>query len=479
MLLTTAVVHPLPVAFLSPVQPRRRSRDEDRPQCQAARDQRLIRYLASYSEHDADYWSYRGKATREHAHAYFQYPAMMVPQMQGDLIRTARQVAPDVGSVYDPYLGSGTVLSEAMTQGLDFSGQDINPLAVLLCRAKSGPFAEADLRARAETLFHRIRQDTSTAIEVRFPGLDKWFRADVQVALSRIRRAIVVESDLATRRFFWVALAETVRLTSNSRTSTFKLHIRPKEELDRELDPVGLFSVILTRNLDNLAKQRALLAERRWLDGDAYRGRVDVRLGDSSQADEPGKTTPEYDLFVSSPSYGDNATTVPYGQHSFLPLQWIGGADIDDAYDPSCLETTHSIDSRSLGGKRSNALKHVEPLLESSPSLRSTLDALREMPADRRSRVVAFCRDLDHCLDPILRRLKPNAYMFWTVGNRRVGGLVMPLDDILSEFLTARRAEEIVRLKRGIHSKRMAHKNNIAATMSTETVVVMRKGSFP
>ena len=49
-------------------------------------DKELRSRLEAYGEANRDHWSYRGNATRRHAHAYFQYPAMMVPQMVGDLL---------------------------------------------------------------------------------------------------------------------------------------------------------------------------------------------------------------------------------------------------------------------------------------------------------------------------------------------------------------------------------------------------------
>lgn len=56
-------------------------------------DSALKKRLMSYARDDRDYWSFRGKAVREHAHAYLQYPAMMVPQMQGELIKVIREFA--------------------------------------------------------------------------------------------------------------------------------------------------------------------------------------------------------------------------------------------------------------------------------------------------------------------------------------------------------------------------------------------------
>src|SRR5258708_40165961 len=103
-------------------------------------DQSLRTRLESLSTTDGEYWAFRGNSKRGHAHAFFQYPAMMVPQMQGELIRAVAEVKPGLNSAFDPYVGSGTTLTESMLQGLRFTGWDINPLAALLCIAKSGPF---------------------------------------------------------------------------------------------------------------------------------------------------------------------------------------------------------------------------------------------------------------------------------------------------------------------------------------------------
>src|ERR1035441_1017472 len=80
-----------------------------------------------------NYWSYSGSAVRTCALDYFQYPAMMVPDMLSDLMRIIRAADPNVRTVFDPFVGSGSVQTETMLLGLDFVGSDINPLAALLC----------------------------------------------------------------------------------------------------------------------------------------------------------------------------------------------------------------------------------------------------------------------------------------------------------------------------------------------------------
>lgn len=439
-------------------------------------DEAIQHRLESYSKDNEEHWSFRGKAVRAHVHAYLQYPAMMVPQMQGELIRTICEVTPEIKSVYDPFMGSGTIMTESMIQGLDFTGQDINPLAVLICNSKKGPFFARSLRDRISTVISTIKEDQSCCIEVDFPNLYKWFRHDVAIELSRIKRAIHNEDAKWSRRFFWLALAETVRLTSNSRTSTFKLHIRPKEEIERRgVSPIGIFEEIVSSNFKRLCTIKQVLEELCLVEKGHYRGLIEVRLGDSASTKSGLNNGRLHDLLVTSPPYGDNVTTVPYGQYSYLPLQWIDLEDIDKDMDPSWLVSTHEIDSRSLGGTKTRALDESSELRKLSKTFDQVIQSLGYAPRDRAVRVAAFCRDLNRCLDPILSALKPNAYMIWTIGNRRVEDRSVPMDDILSDLLTVRGSRVIARFQRAIPSKRMAVKNNIARTMHAETVLIMKK----
>jgi len=439
-------------------------------------DRALCAALAARAGGDPEYWSFRGRAARGHTHGYLQYPAMMVPGMQGALIRALLEVVPSIRDVLDPFMGSGTVMAEAMLQGLGFAGQDINPLSVLLCRAKAGPFDAAALRGKATRLEARIARDCGSAIEADFPGLDRWFGPDAARALSRIRRAVRGEPDLWARRFFWVALAETVRLTGNARTSTFKLHIRPAAELEaRATDPLGTFRAVTGRNLGYLGAHRDALAALGLLGpGSRYRGRLATALADSAAGVWAGAGRGRHDLLVTSPPYGDNGTTVPYGQHAYLPLQWIDLADIDPSLDRSCLATTKAIDARSLGGPRPRDAGGPARVAALSPSFARTMAALDREKPDRGRRVAAFYADLLPAVDLALAALRPGAYMIWTVGNRRVADLPVPMDRILGELLVARGAVLVSAFGRAIPSKRMATRNGIAATMRAETVLVAR-----
>ncbi len=441
----------------------------------ASYDAGLISDLEGLASNDK--WAFRSWAPREHSHGLFQYPAMMVPQMQRELMERMAS-ANGASSAYDPFVGSGTTMAEAMLQGFDFMGSDINPLAVLLCRAKAGPFfinalAEAGNRTLAAAYADRTR-----AIALNWVGWEKWFRRDVAISLSRLRRAIQAERRRSTRRFLWVCLAETVRLVSNSRTSTVKLHIRPAKEIEaRDIDVRALFGRIFDRNLEHFCDQHDALREENLLTVQGhYRGDISIHLHSVSDGPCPDAASASHGMLVTSPPYGDNVTTVPYGQHAFLPLQWIDLQDIDEDADERFLASTHAIDSMCLGAPLSGALDEVVGARAISPALDAVLTELASQPHDRAMRVAAFWRDIDGSLDHILSALAPNGLMAWTVGNRRVGGLQVPMDKILVDLLEHRGCNTITTLSRAIPDcrKRMASRNSVAATMTAERVLVLR-----
>src|SRR5438128_2531696 len=100
--------------------------------------ERLVSALDGLSEASEDYWGFKQDSERDFTHSLFQYPAMMVPRLQRQLLTEFLVADPGATSVYDPFIGSGTVMTESMLRGLSVSGVDTNPLAVLVCQTKAG-----------------------------------------------------------------------------------------------------------------------------------------------------------------------------------------------------------------------------------------------------------------------------------------------------------------------------------------------------
>jgi site-specific DNA-methyltransferase (cytosine-N4-specific) len=181
------------------------------------------------------------------------------------------------------------------------------------------------------------------------------------------------------------------------------------------------------------------------------------------------------DVLMTSPPYGDNKTTVPYGQHSYLPLCWIDTDDIPGGFDRSLLESTLKIDSASLGGSIRNAGDAREELVSVSAALERFLPLIDDAPPLRK-KVLSFVRDYRDAMHAIRPRLRDGAFCFFTLGERRVGRQVFPLVDITKELLRADGHENVTTIERVLPGsrKRMAAKNNQGDTMAQEWIVVTR-----
>lgn len=439
-------------------------------------DNTLLSKINKLSEANDQFWSYPNHDRRENVHSFFQYPAMMVPAVTKKIVDLIIDSQPGITNIFDPFVGAGTTLIAAMHHGLNCFGQDVNPLAILISQSKTGPFYCTSLVERTETLLSFAQDDSSDDIEADFLYLDKWFQHDVAMELSKLVRAIRSERFLWARRFYWVTLAETVRLSSNDRTSTYKLHSRISDEIAiRDISPLSMFSNLAKRNVEDLNNFRKELECVGSVRRGRYLGEINLSLRDTKEgiAKSDHQT---FDLLVTSPPYGDNTSTITYGQHSYLPLQWINLTDITLEANESYLRTTQEIDRRSLGGKRERNLENqIAALEEESASLLSVLKILEDKPRDRRSRISSFYTDFIQTLDKIIGSMTANAYLVWTIGNRHVGGIEIPNDQILIELLNKRNVILVKELERNISQKRMPERNQISETMKQEKILIFRK----
>lgn len=430
----------------------------------------LQQALADISAAERDPWTMRAASRRSGGHGLFQYPAMMLPDLQGALLDHILAVDPTVERVLDPFAGSGTVLLESLRRGLNFRGLDLNPLAVLLCAVKGQTYRRHPLDAAFSDVIGQARgcrrrcacPDAAAA----------WFGAEALQQLGCLRSAIRRIPTPSLRRALWVCLAETVRRSSDSRTSTVKLHRLPKEVLEaRAVDAIAIFEQVAAAHVTQLTAQSTALAAGR--DDGGTRAKADCRYGDARTHRWRGTA----DVLMTSPPYGDNLTTVTYGQHSYLPLLWIDHDDIPG--QPAQPANAYRVDADSLGGQLRTALEDTDRLSELSPAFARTAFALRGSSTNARKRLSAFFRDVDASLGPILAGLRPDGWMVWTLGERRIAGQHVPTVAVLRELLEGRGAREVAALERRIPAgrKRMAPRNGLSATMTAETILILRTAS--
>jgi len=408
------------------------------------------------------------------ARSILNYPAVMVPSVQEPIIERLSEALDKNVSLLDPFMGASNTLVTGMKYGMNVFGQDINPLSILLSQVKTTFYQKDELIDAEQRVMSSIKSDISDVIEVSFTNINKWFTVDVQIDLSKIYRAIRKEPNLRIRKFFWVALAETIRLTSNDRTSTFKMHMRPIEEINaRQVSALKTFGSISKKNIKNFVDFISVLLEKGHIKKGKYTKNAEVVWGDTNSGINTKRT---FNLLVTSPPYGDNQTTVTYGQFSYLPLQWIPLEDIDTAIEMDYLKTAQEIDAKSLGGKVKVNIKEIQDsIFDKSKTLKKFINQFNVEERKKAEKVIRFIHELDNSIDKMLPRMRKDSFLAWTIGNRNVNKQIVRNDLILNELFESKGIELFTGLERDILSKRMPGRNNFSNMMSKEKILIYKK----
>lgn len=411
----------------------------------------------------------------DNLHRLFQYPAMMVPITQSLIIEAILEELPLNAIAIDPYMGSATSLMSCMEYGLGIYGQDINPLAVLIAQAKISCFNIELIKNSLNELMLGIKDDTSNAINIYFHGIDKWFTKQVQIDLSKIRRNIQNINNKDIRKLFWVIMSEVIRIDSNDRTSTFKLHQRSNEDISkRVIDVIGDFETLCKRTILDIILFRDKLNENHLIKGNTYIKPHSISWGNTA---EKINSDLKFDLLISSPPYGDNHTTVTYGQHSYLQLQWIDPLDLDPLIDYDYLRSTQEIDRQSLGGRidSKQITTRLSETLNNIPSLKAFYNSLPVTERPLYNKTISFIQDFEKSLRVIVRSMKEKAFYIWTIGNRNVNKREIPNDKILIDLMRNNGIELIFNVERDILNKKQSKRNRSSKTMEKERILIFQR----
>lgn len=470
------------------------------------KDQALISQLSSLP---LDYWDFKNDDVREYTHGIHNYPAMMVCPISRNLIKIVKNIQP-VESLFDPFSGSGTVLVEGMLAGIEnVYGNDINPLALFLCKVKTTPLdilhlqqASQALYAKIDTAYRQSASQIENADDVmrniydldltakngwgadapkfleqyvqenkinitvpNFKNIGYWFKPRVILLLSLIKAEISLISDENIRNFVFAAFSETIRFVSNRRNGEFKLFRMPPSKVD-SFNPsvINEFESILDRNIEKMDAFNIAYRKNHTLPNVSI-----FHNNATSLEDIPDDSM---DLVITSPPYGDSRTTVAYGEYSRLSLQWL------DLFHLSQKEIM-GIDKTLMGGtKFKNGFDFAVP----SPTLKASLEQIKNLDLERAGDVYSFYFDLCHSISAISDKTKIGGYQFWVVGNRTVKGELLLTDQIISEIASSYRLKHIYTINRNIINKVMPSLNSPtnetgikSSTMTNEHIVVLRK----
>ena len=402
-------------------------------------------------------WDFIGANTKKLTHCYHNYPAMMIPQIAERLLEKYGQ---NSKLLFDPYCGTGTSLLEANLKGINAIGTDLNPLARLISKTKTTKIniqiLDLYLKEFNNYIFSLLFDFQNISVVVpEIKNIGFWFSETVQQKLAIIKNFIENIQDENSKDFFKIAFSETVRESSLTKNSEFKMYRMNAIQMEKfNPDVFGIMQNKLARNHNGL---KILLQQDNVATSKVFEFNTSEKIENINEN--------EVDIVITSPPYGDSRTTVAYGQFSRLANEWLGYND------------ANQVDNSLMGGKIYKSISRLgNDLLDEKIQKISNIDAKRAKD------VIAFYVDYEKSINNVSKLIKKKGYACYVVGNRKVKGETLPTDEITKAFFEKRNFKHIETIIRNIPNKRMPSKNspsNIAGetdnTMNNEYIVVMQK----
>ena len=381
-----------------------------------------------------------------------RYPATMIPQIGIELFSELNIKS---GRMLDPYCGSGSSFIVGLNQGLkDMDGYDINPLAILISKAKFTLIDIKELEESAVALKNKLFEISFGATDFNFEipdvfNINFWFPEISIKYLSIIKSLIGRVKNERIRNFFLVPFSETVRECSYTRNGEFKL-FRIKEEDRKKFNPdvIGIFSSKLNKSIFSYKKYYRPI-----LDG------AKINLFPEQFKKEENY----YDIVLTSPPYGDSRTTVAYGQFSVLANEWLG------------IQNARQIDNQLMGGKKSK-IKYENGLIK------KYINKISELSETRALEISSYYFDLENSIKDVSASVKKGGKIIYVVGNRMIKDVILPTDQFIAEKFEENGFRHILTYERSLNNKAMPSFNSPSnhigekrSTMTKEYIIVCEK----
>ncbi len=415
-------------------------------------------------------------------HGIHEYRGKFFPQLVRSLLNIAG-VGP-ASLVLDPMCGSGTTPTEAVLLGCHAIGLDLNPLSVLMSRAKYASLTiqpDELIKAYQSLKVELLHPATSSARLPWFESLPpqdqaylaNWFAPQVLAALDPMADQIKNTKHPACRLLFQVTLSNILRRVSWQKDDD--LRVRKEIRPDKEIDVKAEFLAELNRSVKPIL---ALLYENQ----DFPVGQTTIIEGNARQADRllAGQRG-RIDAIITSPPY---ATALPYLDTDRLSLCYLGllsrpqhrQRDYQMIGNREITERQRQLNWQEYQQRRPELPDEITRVID----LIDTLNRQAEVGFRRRNLpalLVRYFLDMQQVFQTFLQLLKPGAPAYVVVGNNHTiaGGQRVEIEtDKLLAYLgeaVGLRLEE--RLSMEMLVSRDVFKEN---TSSIETILFFRNG---
>ena len=252
-----------------------------------------------------EYWNV-GDQKEELIHKIHNYPAKFPAFITTKAIEYAKSLDINPRKIADIFCGCGTVAIEAKKNNIAFWGCDINPVATLIAKVKSGDYDIILLNEYRNSILSKFQKadflfDYSQANE----RIKYWFYDETFQKLSNLKKVIIEENFINDkyRQFFLCAFSNILKPSSKWLTKSIKPQIDPSKSQKNVFD---LFK-----------KQTEMMISAYEQSGICKKGKITI---ETTNFLKQQLKRPKVDMIVTSPPY---VTSYEYADLHQLSSLWL------------------------------------------------------------------------------------------------------------------------------------------------------------
>ena len=385
--------------------------------------------------------AFNGHDSQYSLHALHPYVAAINPPLVKSLIQT---YVPKNENILDPFCGGGGVLLEATLSNRQSAGGDVNPLSVILSKAKTTFIEQRKIqKAFIEIIALAENPNTKNKIEIH-PQLEFWFKKDSLPFISSLIKAInkVTQHDNKLNNLFKAIFSATVRDVMLTYRGEVRLR-RLREEDFKKFNPDVLRS---------FAKRYKIAYERIIT---LPQGSVsDIAVRDITKMDFEDES---FHSLICSPPYADDKNGVGYFQFSKNMFEWLGYTK----------EEISNHKKLFLG-----ASKEINPLPKSE-SLQMSIENVQQRNAIHFKEAVSFYHDYNLGLQEMTRVIQKNIII--VIGNRVLSRTQFDNAQITVDFFKNMGVKLKHHYTRELRKKRIANMGGDGGGIAKEHVLIFQK----
>lgn len=362
-------------------------------------------------------------STRYSSHGIHEYKGKFNPQTVHSLINQFLNFETEDVKIYDPYAGSGTNLLEASLLGIDAFGTDVNPMAVLISKAKQDSMV-CDLDkfndvwdtciAKANKEWKQIELGASE----REVYLQKWFPIDTLKKIETLKLQIEKEEEF--RDILMVVISNILREYSYQEPGD--LRIRRRKEIPDQIDIFDRISEDVNKYIERLKRFKNVYKGKFKKNSQIYFSNIEY------------KSQQKFDIAITSPPY---ATALPYIDTQRLSIVWTKRGKPSEIKElDASLTGSREVTKLKLDKLRAEMIKNRANLPKKTISLVSNLESSLDLKNDGFRRkatpplMYQYFKEMKKMFQNLKTNIKDGGYYLLVVGKNKttLGGIEFVID---------------------------------------------------